>query len=124
MPEPLYELVGGQPFFDRLVDAFYAAVATDELLRPMYPEDFTTSKRHLALFLAQYWGGPGTYMAERGHPRLRQRHVPFHITALARDAWLVAMSSALASVADELSDEQVSQMSAYFSMAASQLRNV
>jgi hemoglobin len=90
----------------------------------MYPEDLTESKRHLSLFLIQYWGGPGTYQAERGHPRLRMRHAPFRITKTARDAWLRAMNSALASVRDQMSDDQFDEMTAYFDMAATQLRNV
>jgi hemoglobin len=94
------------------------------VLRPMYPEDLTESKRHLALFLEQYWGGPSTYMDERGHPRLRMRHAPFRITKKARDAWLVAMTTALDSVRAELTDEQFAQMTSYFDMAAHQLRNV
>jgi hemoglobin len=122
--ESLFDQVGGEPFFVQLVDAFYDAVATDETLRPMYPEDLTESKRHLALFLIQYWGGPGTYQAERGHPRLRMRHAPFRITKIARDAWLKAMNAALASVRDQLSGEQFEEMTAYFDMAATQMRNV
>jgi hemoglobin len=124
MDESLFEQVGGESFFIQLVDAFYESVAVDETLRPMYPEDLTESKRHLSLFLIQYWGGPGTYQAERGHPRLRMRHAPFRITKTARDAWLRAMNSALASVRDQLSDDQFDEMTAYFDMAATQLRNV
>jgi hemoglobin len=120
----IYEQVGGEPFFTKLVDAFYDVVVADEVLRPMYPEDLTESRRHLALFLAQYWGGPSTYMDERGHPRLRMRHVPFHINKRARDAWLDAMNAALDSVRDGLTDEQYTEMHDYFDMAAHQLRNV
>jgi hemoglobin len=120
----LYDEVGGQPFFERLVDTFYQAVEVDELLRPMYPDDLVDARRHLVIFLVQYWGGPTLYMQERGHPRLRMRHAPFRITKKARDAWLKAMNSALASVRDELTDEQFAEMSAYFDMAAHQLRNV
>jgi hemoglobin len=120
----LFEQVGGEAFFVQLVDAFYEAVAEDETLRPMYPEDLEESKRHLTLFLIQYWGGPGTYQEERGHPRLRMRHAPFRINKIARDAWLVAMNAALVSVRDQLSDEQFDEMTSYFEMAASQLRNV
>jgi len=86
----LYDQVGGQPFFERLVDNFYEAVERDELLRSMYPDDLTESKQHLTLFLMQYWGGPTQYMQERGHPRLRMRHAPFRITKQARDAWIIA----------------------------------
>ena len=124
MDETLYDQVGGQPFFERLVDGFYTAVAIDAVLRPMYPEDLAESKRNLVLFLCQYWGGPTTYMDERGHPRLRMRHAPFRITKQARDAWMTAMSSALASVRSELNQEQFDEIWAYFDMAAHQMRNV
>ena len=124
METTLYEQVGGHAFFERLVDHFYDAVENDELLRAMYPDDLTESKRHLTLFLVQYWGGPTQYMEERGHPRLRMRHAPFRITKQARDAWIAAMTSALASVRDELNDEQFEDLTAYFEMAATQMRNV
>ena len=65
------------------------------LLRPLYPDDLSGPRRHLALFLQQYWGGPGTYSEERGHPRLRQRHVPFVISEAERDAWFTHMAAAL-----------------------------
>jgi hemoglobin len=122
--EPLFDHVGGEPFFVQLVDAFYTAVERDDTLRAMYPDDLTESRRHLTLFLEQYWGGPRTYQEERGHPRLRMRHAPFRITKSARDAWLSAMGSALASVRSQLSDEEFDEMTAYFAMAANQLRNV
>jgi hemoglobin len=120
----LYEQVGGQPFFERLVAGFYDAVENDEMLRAMYPTDLTESKRHLTLFLVQYWGGPEDYMQERGHPRLRMRHAPFRITKQARDAWIAAMGIALAGVRSELTDEQFVELNSYFDMAASQMRNV
>lgn len=124
MEESLFDQVGGEAFFVQLVDAFYAVVETDETLRPMYPNDLTDARRHLTLFLMQYWGGPRTYQDERGHPRLRMRHAPFRVTKTARDAWLRAMGSALEGVRDRLSDEQFDEMSSYFAMAANQLRNV
>ena len=124
MEESLFDQVGGEAFFVRLVNAFYEAVETDETLRPMYPDDLTDARRHLTLFLVQYWGGPRTYQEERGHPRLRMRHAPFRVTKSARDAWLAAMGAALESVRDELSDEQMEELSSYFVMAANQLRNV
>jgi hemoglobin len=122
--ETLFDQVGGEAFFVRLVDAFYEAVEFDETLRPMYPEDLTEARRHLTLFLIQYWGGPRTYQDERGHPRLRMRHAPFRVTKTARDAWLAAMGGALDSLRDELTDEQLEELTAYFTMAANQLRNV
>lgn len=124
MDTTLYEQVGGDSFFVRLVEAFYDGVESDEVLRAMYPEDLSESKHHLVLFLIQYWGGPTSYMQERGHPRLRMRHAPFRIDKRARDAWLAAMNAALESVREELTDEQFVEMRAYFDMAAHQMRNV
>ncbi|QTE31340.1 globin [Pengzhenrongella sicca] len=101
MPDPasFYAAVGGHETFVRLVDAFYAGVATDELLRPMYPDaDLGPAKVRLTLFLEQYWGGPTTYSAERGHPRLRLRHAPFKVNPLARDHWLAHMRVAVGSL--------------------------
>ena len=97
----VYDAVGGERFFVDLVDRFYDGVATDVLLRPLYPEDLTAPRRHLALFLAQYWGGPSTYSDERGHPRLRMRHAPFVIGDAERDAWLRHMLASLDAVAAE-----------------------
>lgn len=91
-----YELFGGDAFFADLVSQFYARVATNEILRPMYPEkDMAGAARRLQMFLAQYWGGPTTYQEERGHPRLRMRHAGFHIGPAARDAWLGCMREAV-----------------------------
>src|SRR5437588_11989547 len=97
--QTIFEAVGGLETFRRLVDAFYRGVETDPLLRPMYPADLTESREHLALFLAQYFGGPGTYSEQRGHPRLRRRHLPFPIDAAARDAWLRHMRAAVEEIA-------------------------
>jgi hemoglobin len=121
----LHDQVGGGEFFAELVDRFYARVATDVLLRPLYPDDLTGSKRHLALFLQQYWGGPGTYSEERGHPRLRARHVPFVIAEAERDAWLTHMSAALdLLVAERGIDPQLeARMLEYFAHAADFLVN-
>jgi hemoglobin len=93
----------------------------DPVLRPMYPDDLTDAKRHLALFLAQYWGGPTTYSDERGHPRLRMRHAPFPIGAEARDAWYHHMADAVATT--DLDDEDTAAMLGYFKMAADHLQN-
>jgi hemoglobin len=98
-PSTLYDAVGGLETFRALVDAFYQGVETDPILRPMYPEELTESREHLALFLAQYFGGPTTYNERRGHPRLRMRHLPFKVDAAARDAWLLHMRAAVDAVA-------------------------
>jgi hemoglobin len=94
-----YETVGGHATFVKLVDAFYDGVADDEVLRPMYPEqDLGPAKERLLLFLEQYWGGPRTYGEQRGHPRLRMRHMPFRVGPQARDHWLQHMRAAVDSL--------------------------
>ncbi|MCB2177135.1 MAG: globin [Actinomycetales bacterium] len=94
-----YQEVGGAETFALLVERFYAGVATDELLRPMYPEDdLGPAADRLRMFLEQYWGGPDTYSATRGHPRLRMRHAPFPVGPAARDRWLVHMRAAVDSL--------------------------
>ncbi|MEV4411939.1 globin [Catellatospora sp. NPDC049609] len=97
LPVPNYfELLGGEDTFRLLVDEFYAGVAGDPVLRPMYPEeDLGPAAERLRLFLVQYWGGPTTYSQERGHPRLRMRHAPFVIGEVERDAWLHHMRHAV-----------------------------
>lgn len=119
----LYDAVGGMPFFERLVDAFYAGVATDDVLLPLYPEapDLTGARHRLTLFLAQYWGGPTTYSDERGHPQLRLRHMPFTVGPLQRDRWLAHMSAAVQAVSPN--DEVADRLMAYFGPAAEHMRN-
>ena len=119
----LYERVGGMSFFVTLVDHFYEGVVGDEVLWPLYPDqsDLEGAKRRLALFLGQYWGGPQTYMEERGHPKLRLRHMPFHVGPLERDRWLVHMAAAIEATSH---DETLNQeLLAYFVPAAEHLRN-
>jgi hemoglobin len=96
----LFEAIGGEPTFRRLVDEFYEGVATDPVLRPLYPEqDLGPAADRMTLFLMQYWGGPSTYSEQRGHPRLRMRHAPFRVGPAERDAWLRQMRRAVDSLA-------------------------
>jgi hemoglobin len=112
-----YEAVGGEPTFRKLVDEFYAGVATDPILRPMYPEeDLGPAADRLRMFLIQYWGGPGTYQEQRGHPRLRMRHAPFVIGPRQRDAWLEHMHAAVKSL--DLPDDQYATLWEYLERAA------
>ena len=86
----------GEEGFTILIEGFYERVAEDDLLHPMYPEeDLAPAARRLQLFLMQYFGGPMIYSQERGHPRLRMRHMPFKIDPTARDHWLKHMLAAL-----------------------------
>jgi hemoglobin len=124
---PLYDRVGGQPFFDRLVEVFYDGVATDPVLLPLYPEapDLSGARHRLSGFLVQYWGGPTTYSDERGHPRLRMRHMSFHVGPTERDHWLEHMSGAVERVCSEsgVGDDIAAELLAYFVPAAEHLRN-
>ncbi|HPE12286.1 MAG: globin [Actinobacteria bacterium] len=117
-----YEQFGGEQFFTDLVADFYRGVAQDPGLRPMYPEqDLGPAERRLRMFLEQYWGGPKTYSAERGHPKLRMRHAPFEITDHHRDLWLKHMRDALDN--RELPAEQDRVMWDYLVMAAQSMVN-
>ncbi|MFZ2509473.1 MAG: globin [Gordonia sp. (in: high G+C Gram-positive bacteria)] len=120
-----YDEVGGEATFRAITERFYAEVRNDELLLPMYPEeDLTGATRRLAMFLEQYWGGPTTYSDQRGHPRLRMRHVPYTIGPLQRDAWLRCMDIAVGSIpADVLDDEHRARLTRYFHQAAHSLMN-
>ena len=90
-----WEQVGGRPTFEKLVRNFYEGIKSDEVLLPMYPaDDLEGAIQRLTGFLEQYWGGPGTYSEERGHPRLRMRHMPFKVNPDARDRWLRHMRAA------------------------------
>jgi len=117
----LYERVGGEPFFVLLVERFYAGVEADALLRPLYPSELERPKRRLALFLMQYWGGPHTYNEERGHPRLRMRHLRFRIGRAEREAWLTHMRAAVENSGASQTDTQL--LLEYFESAASSLMN-
>ena len=121
-PGTLYDRAGGTPFFEALVARFYAGVATDPILRPVYPEaDLAPAQRRLTLFLIQYWGGPTTYDDERGHPRLRMRHAPFAIGPAERDRWLHHMRAAIAEVAPP--PDVAEALEGYIAMAAEAMRN-
>ena len=116
-----FERFGGHDFFDLLIARFYAGVAEDPVLRPMYPEEHLgPAAERLQLFLEQYWGGPTTYSQERGHPRLRMRHAPFPVDAAAHDAWLAHMRAALTEAAAtfQLSPDDEAELWDYLSRAA------
>lgn len=118
----IFQRVGGIDAFTELAAQFYEGVSQDELLRPMYvEEDLVGSRRRLALFLAQYFGGPTTYSEERGHPRLRMRHLPFPIDEEARDRWMIHMHRALDNA--DFESEVKDAMREYFERAATFLIN-
>jgi hemoglobin len=118
----VYELAGGEETFKLLVERFYSAVAKDEVLRAVYPEeDLSGATERLTLFLIQYWGGPSTYSERRGHPRLRMRHQPFAIGLVERDAWLRHMTAAVDSL--ELAPAVRKALLDYFETASTAMIN-
>lgn len=117
----VFEAVGGMAFFEALVRRFYDRVADDPVLRPLYPDDLTDSRTHLALFLGQYWGGPTTYSDSRGHPRLRARHMPFAIGDDEAAHWYAHMRDAVIGHVDDPELER--QLLDYFASAATFLIN-
>jgi hemoglobin len=120
-PPSVHDLVGGEPFFVALVDRFYDRVETDPVLRPLYPEDTTASRAHLAGFLVQYWGGSAAYSDERGHPRLRMRHAGFAVGQAERNAWYQAMRDSVCEAGLDVDLE--ARLLDYFTMAADHLIN-
>ena len=93
--EQVYERIG-EDGFARLVRAFYAQVPADDVLAPMYPpEDLEGAEQRLRDFRVGRFGGPPRYVEQRGHPRLRMRHLPFAIDQRARDRWMMLMERAL-----------------------------
>jgi hemoglobin len=102
----IYGMIGEEGF-SRLVAAFYRQVPEDNLLGPLYrEEDLAGAEQRLRDFLIYRFGGPQQYIAERGHPRLRARHLPFRINQAARDRWMHLMNRAFADAALPLEVEQ------------------
>lgn len=117
-----YDQVGGEPTFTKLVHEFYQQVEADPEFKAMYPEvDLGPAEERLRLFLIQYWGGPSDYSQLRGHPRLRARHMPFHIDAKARETWLKFMRNAMDTL--DLAPLHYDTMWDYFERAARAMQN-
>jgi hemoglobin len=122
LTKSIYDLAGGESTFRLLVERFYARVATDPVLRAIYPEeDLAGATERLTLFLMQYWGGPSTYSERRGHPRLRMRHQPFTIGQQERDAWLGHMRAAVDSL--QLAPAVRKELIDYFETASTAMIN-
>jgi hemoglobin len=109
----LFDLIGGQPVVDRLVEAFYRRMDTlpeAKELRAMHRPDLTSTIEVLQRYLGEWLGGPPLYSRERGHPRLRMRHIKFRIGSSERDAWMLCMRGALEeTIKDASVREQIEQ---------------
>jgi hemoglobin len=122
MTDTFFARIGGHETFETLVRHFYEGVKNDSVLRPMYPDDdLDGAVWRLTAFLEQYWGGPGTYSEQRGHPRLRMRHAEFAVTPDARDRWLHHMSVAVDAL--KLSPMDHDELSDYLDRAAHAMVN-
>lgn len=122
--DPLASLcdVVGEARLRALVAAFYRRVRTDDLIGPMYPpDDWAGAEKRLADFLIYRFGGPPTYLEERGHPRLRGRHLPFAIGEAERDRWLQLMESAMTEI--DLPEEALPPLRGFFVQVADFMRN-
>jgi hemoglobin len=103
-PQTAFDLLGGQPAIDKLVDDFYDRM--DQLpqaqaLRAMHAADLGPMRALLKKYMGEWLGGPKRYSSERGHPMLRARHLPFRIGIADRDAWMLCMNGALDAVVCE-----------------------
>lgn len=114
LPRPLtnFQRIGGQAAVDRLVEAFYQRMdrlAEAQRIRAMHQADLSSTKDVLKLYLGEWLGGPARYSPQRGHPRLRRRHIRLRIGPAERDAWMLCMSGAL----DEIVAEPAMRESLY-----------
>ena len=112
----------GEEGFARLVAAFYRQVPADEILGPMYPaDDLPGAEERLKEFLVGRFGGPQRYIEQRGHPRLRMRHMPFKLDQQARDRWVQLMEHALEEA--QLPQESTDLLCAFFHQMSTFLMN-
>jgi len=112
----------GEEGFTRLVPAFYKQVPGDELLGPMYPaNDLVGAEQRLRDYLIYRFGGPDKYIQERGHPRLRGRHMPFPITKASRDRWIKLMDNAFQEA--EIPEEAQAMIRVFFDQMATFMIN-
>ncbi|MBV8896314.1 MAG: globin [Acidobacteriaceae bacterium] len=112
----------GEEGFRRLIAAFYQQIPEDDVLGPIYPkQDLAGAEERLRGFLIYRFGGPQTYIEQRGHPRLRMRHAPFRVDARARDRWMELMNRAMDEV--QLTDEVRRVMTPYFESTATAMMN-
>jgi hemoglobin len=116
----LFQKIGAEKL-KKLIHDFYSGIKTDELLSPMYQGDFEGAEERLYLFIIQYLGGPDIYNQQRGHPRLRQRHIVFPITEEAKQNWLKNMQNALE--ISEIAETEKDFLWKYFQQTAEFLKN-
>lgn len=112
----------GEPKLRAMVAGFYQRMRTDDLVGPMYPaDDWEGAEKRLADFIVYRFGGPQTYIEERGHPRLRGRHMGFSIGEAARDRWMKLMGESMQEA--QIPETEAALISAFFTDVADMMRN-
>ncbi|WP_152657311.1 globin [Oceanobacillus sp. CFH 90083] len=119
--ETVYSGIGGYEKIEQIVETFYGYVKEHPVLIPLFPDDLTETMHKQTLFLTQFFGGPRLYEAERGHPMLRRRHLPFPITPSARDAWLACMDKAL--IENQVEEPYYTEMIERMTLTANHMMN-
>jgi hemoglobin len=120
----MFERIGGTVTIDRLVESFYRrmdALPEASGIRAMHPADLGSTRQVLKHYLSEWTGGPKLYSPEKGHPRLRQRHMGFSIGSAERDAWLLCMRGALEETVTDTGARQ--ELDAALSRLADWMRN-
>jgi hemoglobin len=121
---PHYQRIGGEPVLRALVERFYDlmdSLPEAEGIRQMHAKNLRVSREKLFMFLSGWLGGPSLYIEKYGHPRLRQRHLPFAIDSSARDQWMHCMVQAMEDVGIEA--ELRKELEAAFFKTADFMRN-
>jgi hemoglobin len=117
----VYSVIGEEGF-ERLIAAFYKQIPQDDLLAPMYAgRNLADAEQRLRDFLVVRFGGPARYLEQRGHPRLRMRHMPFPINQQARDRWIQLMHNAFEEA--QLPPEAAQTLKSFFASTATFLIN-
>ncbi len=124
LSNPHYARIGGEDRIRELVERFYQLM--DSLpeactVRAMHAKDLRGSKEKLFMFLSGWLGGPQLYTEKYGHPRLKQRHLPFAINSEARDVWMQCMVQAMADIGIE--EPLRTELEAAFRKTADFMRN-
>ncbi len=119
-----FERIGGPVIIDCLVEDFYHRMNTLPVaatIRAMHSTDLDSIKSVLKRYLTEWTGGPKLYSVEKGHPRLRQRHLGFKIGNAERDAWLLCMRGALGAAIEDVQARQ--ELDAALTKLADWMRN-
>jgi hemoglobin len=120
----LYELMGGETGLRALIERFYDLIDSAPeaaQVRALHAASLKQSREKLFMFLSGWSGGPSPYIEKYGHPRLRQRHMPFSIGELERDQWLWCMNKALDE--SQLDPQVIGHLKARFTETADFMRN-